>query len=120
MDMRLNSFVLTLALVVTALPAQSDPLPRRGEREAVRAFYLQQISNERNGQQEDPRQQYQRQTDNQRPAGQVFAMPDTSDYSNPQDNNDPRRRSGRMSPEERRALRRQIDEVGHDIYAPRR
>lgn len=29
-------------------------------------------------------------------------------------------RQGRMSLEERRALRRQIDEVGHDIYAPRR
>ncbi|MEC4719476.1 hypothetical protein RY831_09960 [Noviherbaspirillum sp. CPCC 100848] len=30
------------------------------------------------------------------------------------------RRQGRMSPEERKALRRQIDEVGHDIYAPKR
>jgi hypothetical protein len=28
-------------------------------------------------------------------------------------------RQGRMSVEERRALRRQIDEVGHDIYGPR-
>jgi hypothetical protein len=27
---------------------------------------------------------------------------------------------GRMSPEEKRALRRQIDEAGRDIYAPRR
>jgi hypothetical protein len=30
------------------------------------------------------------------------------------------RRPGRLSPEERRTLRRQINEVGHDIYAPRR
>lgn len=30
------------------------------------------------------------------------------------------RRGGRMSPEERRALRRQIDEAGRDLYAPRR
>ncbi len=30
------------------------------------------------------------------------------------------RRPGRMSPEERRALRRQINEAGQDIYAPRR
>jgi hypothetical protein len=30
------------------------------------------------------------------------------------------RRPGRMSPEERRALRRQINEAGHDIYQPRR
>jgi hypothetical protein len=27
---------------------------------------------------------------------------------------------GRMSPEERRALRRQIDEAGHELYAPSR
>jgi hypothetical protein len=31
-----------------------------------------------------------------------------------------RRSSRNMSPEERRALRRQIDEVGHDIYSPKR
>ena len=29
-------------------------------------------------------------------------------------------KNGRMSPEERRALRRQIDEAGHDIYRPKR
>jgi len=29
-------------------------------------------------------------------------------------------RQGRLSPEERQALRRQIDEAGHDIYRPRR
>ncbi len=31
-----------------------------------------------------------------------------------------RRSSGRLSPDERRELRRQINEVGHDIYQPRR
>ena len=30
------------------------------------------------------------------------------------------RRPGRLTPEERRALRRQINEAGRDIYAPRR
>jgi hypothetical protein len=30
------------------------------------------------------------------------------------------RRPSRLSPEERRTLRRQIDEAGHDVYAPRR
>jgi hypothetical protein len=30
------------------------------------------------------------------------------------------RKSGRMTPEERRTLRQQINEAGHDIYAPRR
>jgi hypothetical protein len=38
----------------------------------------------------------------------------------PPDQADGNRRQGRMSPEERRALRRQINEAGHDIYAPRR
>jgi hypothetical protein len=33
--------------------------------------------------------------------------------------NDNAKRQGKMSPEERRALRRQIDEAGHDIYRPR-
>ena len=30
------------------------------------------------------------------------------------------RRPGKLSPEERRALRQQINEAGHDIYAPKR
>jgi hypothetical protein len=29
---------------------------------------------------------------------------------------DPSKRNGRMSPDDRRALRRQIDQAGHDIY----
>lgn len=33
---------------------------------------------------------------------------------------DQARRDPRLSPDERRALRRQIDEAGRDIYAPRR
>lgn len=37
--------------------------------------------------------------------------------SGSQDNS---RRQGKLSPEERRTLRRQIDEVGHDIYSPKR
>jgi hypothetical protein len=35
-------------------------------------------------------------------------------------NNQQGSRQGRLSPEERQALRRQIDEAGHDIYRPRR
>jgi len=53
-----------------------------------------------------------------------FAFPETGDFSSQtqRDANaaDYPRRQGRMSLEERRALRRQIDEVGHDIYAPAR
>ncbi|TFV88940.1 hypothetical protein E4K72_21790 [Oxalobacteraceae bacterium OM1] len=86
----------------------------------MRAFYLQQAgNNERAVSQEEP-QPLPRQVDVQR--GQVYAMPDTSGYggSAPDPNAEQRRRSGRMSPEERRALRRQIDEVGHDIYTQKR
>jgi hypothetical protein len=36
------------------------------------------------------------------------------------DRDDQSRRSSRMSPDERRALRQQIDEAGRDIYRPRR
>lgn len=55
--------------------------------------------------------------------GRQVVLPETSGYtaqgdsgSSSQDN---ARRQGRMSPEDRRTLRRQIDEVGHDIYAPK-
>lgn len=37
-----------------------------------------------------------------------------------QGNADNGRRNGRMTQEEKQALRRQINEAGHDIYAPRR
>ena len=40
------------------------------------------------------------------------------DYQRQRDDNV--RRNGRMTPEEKQALRRQINEAGHDIYAPRR
>lgn len=53
----------------------------------------------------------------------TFGLPDTGGYGarieGPSNISDSPRRQGRMTPEERRALRRQIDEVGHDIYLPR-
>lgn len=39
---------------------------------------------------------------------------------NPYSGTDSSKRSGRMSPEDRRALRQQINEAGQDIYNPRR
>ncbi len=36
------------------------------------------------------------------------------------DNGDGGRKNGRLSPDERRALRRQINEAGQDIYIPKR
>jgi hypothetical protein len=53
-----------------------------------------------------------------------LGLPDTSGYGGQMEGSsnasDYPRRQGRMTAEERRALRRQIDEVGHDLYAPRR
>ncbi len=46
-----------------------------------------------------------------------FGQPPGGFGQPPQDDG---RRSGRMSPEERRELRRQIDEAGRNIYSPRR
>lgn len=53
-----------------------------------------------------------------------FGLPETGGFSaqaeRDANGSDYPRRQGRMTLEERRALRRQIDEVGHDIYAPAR
>jgi hypothetical protein len=40
--------------------------------------------------------------------------------NSPNSAQDGSRRPGRLSPDERRALRRQINEAGQDIYIPRR
>jgi len=63
--------------------------------------------------------------DAQRTDGRGFHLPENSGFGANSENyargngND-QQRPGRMSPEDRRTLRRQIDEAGHDIYAPRR
>lgn len=44
----------------------------------------------------------------------------SADRFNDNRNAEQSRRDPRLSPDERRALRRQIDEAGRDIYAPRR
>jgi hypothetical protein len=70
-----------------------------------------------------PGSEPQRQGDGRRMRG--FAFPESSGFGANGDNSsgnagDASRRPGKLSPEERRALRRQIDEAGHDIYRPRR
>lgn len=56
--------------------------------------------------------------------GRYVTLPDTSGYGalneNGTSSGDNGRRPGRLSPEERRALRRQIDEAGHDLYSSKR
>lgn len=90
-------------------------------REAVRAYHMQSIALERDNQR--PQQPPQQQPEQRR--GRDNAFPDSSGSggeaeSHTNSSADNARKQGRLSPEERRALRRQIDEAGHDIYAPRR
>jgi hypothetical protein len=59
------------------------------------------------------------------PAQQQPAQPDPRGQQRPEADRANRGqaeggRQGRLSPEERQALRRQIDEAGHDIYRSRR
>jgi hypothetical protein len=49
-----------------------------------------------------------------------FREPRVPDRTPPDQAADSSRRHGRLSPEERRDLRRQINEAGRDIYSPRR
>lgn len=51
-----------------------------------------------------------------------FTLPDTNSSGSGEDaaESDSARRQGRLSAEERRALRRQIDEAGQALYPPKR
>lgn len=114
--LRLGFFVLLMLGLATA--SADSGTSRRDAREAVRAYHVQSVTLERSMPREPHQaQQYERQR-------QGFGVPDSSGYgsagdaqSNQQADN--QRRQGRMTPEERRALRRQIDEAGHDIYKPK-
>ena len=91
MNSMLKKVSVSLLLAIAATTATAGPGRDRDERDAQRA--------------EQRRQFEGRGRDGGRDA---YTAPDSQ------------RRSGRMSPEERRALRRQINEAGQDIYAPRR
>src|SRR4051812_30978184 len=120
--MRLTHIGFSLTLILGAASALAGPGEhRRDERGTVELtagiYPMQNMALDRNRQGGD--QPDQRQNDSRR--GRYLGLPDTSGYgsqgdsgSNAQDNSS--RRQGKMSPEERRALRRQIDEAGHDIY----
>lgn len=87
-------------------------------REAVRAYHIQSITLERNLPQE-PQPGQPQQERSRRGSGTA----ESSGYGSSGDGqanrqSDGQRRQGRMTPEERRALRRQIDEASQDIYSP--
>lgn len=103
---------ISLLLMAGMMSAYANPGQRQNWRDDVRAVQLQQTFEQRgqgNGEQVKK--------DERRPAkessgfgagGQGNTAPEES------------RKPGRMTPEERRALRRQINEAGRDIYAPTR
>ena len=107
-------------LTLGAAIAFADPgFNGRDARETVRAYQIQSVTLERRV----PRDQLQGVPQERRREG---SMPESSGYGSAGDvqpnsqQAENMRRQGRMTPEERRALRRQIDEAGHDIYSPKR
>jgi hypothetical protein len=102
---------ISLLLMASMANAFADPALYRERREQTPLIQIQQVLQPR----EHGERQMQR-TDRHRAnefggngqGAQGNAAPDES------------RKPGRMTPEERRALRRQINEAGRDIYTPAR
>ena len=84
----------------------SLPQQDRGQRDAEMRAYEEQRRAQQQYQQQQQQQQYQQQQQAQQ-------------YGPPQ-RDDGRRASGRLTPDERRDLRRQINEAGMDLYQRRR
>lgn len=96
MNMLVKKINLILVLTVTALTAFANPGQTRGESEVVRgAVRQQQDINEKNGSR----------------TGRNYQSPE-SDRSAEEGF----KKQSKLSPEERRALRRQINEAGQDLY----
>jgi len=112
--MRLNQIGIFLLLILGAAQALAEPgLHKQETRNVVRTYQFFSVEkSEHAGQEAQP-------VEPRRP--REFAFPDNSEYAMQGENQlgSVTRRQGRMTLEERRALRRQIDEVGHDIYAPK-
>lgn len=121
--MRLIRSCLILLLLCGTVASHAGPAGQRMDGWAWSSFRLRSIAADRNdkpGEAPSPRAGEQRRD-------RYSAFPESSGSSGSsggQDNSaaadHARRPSRNMSPEERRALRRQIDEVGHDIYSPKR
>jgi len=92
---------------------QNSQRAERVQRQSDQRQYEQRQGDERQQRQYDERQQ--RQYDEQRRNQQM-----QQDQQNAQNNAEAFRRSGRLTPDERRDLRRQINEAGADIYPNRR
>ncbi len=107
-------------LIGVAAMSVAQAGPREREQNSQRAERVQRQSDQRqyDQRQYDQRQsdeRQQRQYDEQRRNQQM-----QQDQQNAQNNAEAFRRSGRLTPDERRDLRRQINEAGADIYPNRR
>jgi hypothetical protein len=95
---------------------------RRNERDYfMRLFQVQSTDAESGSQRSEPQMQGHVEQRRDREDGPQDSSGNGSQVDN-STSNSPEfpRKQGKLSPEERRALRRQIDEAGHDIYPPRR
>ena len=90
----------------------------QGQRDAVRAERPQRQPDERQQRQPDERQQRQYDNRGYDPRGDDQRR--NQQYQQEPQNAEASRRSGRLTPDERRDLRRQINEAGADIYPSRR
>lgn len=118
--MRLGQICVSLLLILGSANVFAEPgQNRHGGRDPVRAFQVQNVTLDRDQRGAPPAAQQA-----ERSRGRLLGLPgsgDSGQNDNPSNSSaDNERRQGRLSPEERRALRRQIDEVGHDIYSPKR
>lgn len=121
----LSLLLFAIAVQAEAAEGVEPAVYSRESRQGVRAILLQNMALERTPN-HGPSMQFlapgaateRRQPENifpDPPAAMGARLSDAQPL--PSDSN---RRSRALSAEERRTLRRQIDEVGHDIYAPRR
>jgi hypothetical protein len=119
MDKQFTTIGFLFLLTLSSANVYAEPAGRWREEQRVAGndYQLQGVAFDRGREGEQPRQIPPR-----RP--RVFDLPDTSGYGAQDDNGqgvpDNYRKQGKLSSEEKRALRRQIDEVGHDLYLPKR
>ena len=107
----LSAFAVCCVFAASLASAQNQPPPRRDDQQQMQAQRYEQVqrsnSNDTRLREQRDARSFDTRAEEQRRANEGA---------------DASRRTGRMTPDERRDLRRQINEVGQDIYSnpPRR
>ena len=107
----LSAFAICCVFAASLASAQNQPPPRRDDQQQMQAQRYEQVqrsnSNDTRLREQRDARSFDTRAEEQRRASEGA---------------DASRRTGRMTPDERRDLRRQINEVGQDIYSnpPRR